>query len=68
VDHHCGQPRADGYDEPAVRLVDHRHGDLLQDHAADVARSLRLDANRFDIEPQITARLLRGGTASTSCR
>ena len=28
---------------------------------ADVARSLRLDANRFDIEPQITARLLRGG-------
>src|SRR5207244_7677247 len=27
----------------------------------DVARSLRLDANRFDIEPQITARLLRGG-------
>jgi len=28
---------------------------------ADVARSLKLDANRFDIEPQITARLLRGG-------
>jgi glycosyltransferase involved in cell wall biosynthesis len=28
---------------------------------ADVARSLRLDANRFDIEPQITARLLRRG-------
>ena len=28
---------------------------------AEVARSLRLDANRFDIEPQITARLLRGG-------
>jgi glycosyltransferase involved in cell wall biosynthesis len=28
---------------------------------ADVARSLNLDANRFDIEPQITARLLRGG-------
>ena len=28
---------------------------------ADVARSLQLDANRFDIEPQITARLLRGG-------
>jgi len=28
---------------------------------ADVARSLALDANRFDIEPQITARLLRGG-------
>jgi glycosyltransferase involved in cell wall biosynthesis len=28
---------------------------------ADVARSLELDANRFDIEPQITARLLRGG-------
>ena len=27
----------------------------------DVARSLRLDANRFDIEPQITARLLRAG-------
>ena len=26
-----------------------------------VARSLNLDANRFDIEPQITARLLRGG-------
>jgi glycosyltransferase involved in cell wall biosynthesis len=26
-----------------------------------VARSLRLDANRFDIEPQITARLLRHG-------
>ena len=28
---------------------------------ADVARSLKLDANRFDIEPQITARLLRAG-------
>ena len=28
---------------------------------ADVARSLQLDANRFDIEPQITARLLRAG-------
>jgi len=28
---------------------------------ADVARSLTLDANRFDIEPQITARLLRRG-------
>jgi hypothetical protein len=27
----------------------------------EVARSLHLDANRFDIEPQITARLLRGG-------
>ena len=28
---------------------------------ADVARSLGLEANRFDIEPQITARLLRAG-------
>jgi glycosyltransferase involved in cell wall biosynthesis len=28
---------------------------------ADIARSLRLTASRFDIEPQITARLLRGG-------
>jgi glycosyltransferase involved in cell wall biosynthesis len=28
---------------------------------ADVARSLALSANRFDIEPEITARLLRGG-------
>ena len=27
----------------------------------EVARSLRLDANRFDIEPQITARVLRRG-------
>ena len=27
----------------------------------EVARSLALDANRFDIEPQITARLLRRG-------
>ena len=27
----------------------------------EVARSLRLTAERFDIEPQITARLLRGG-------
>ena len=27
----------------------------------EVARSLALDANRFDIEPQITARLLRAG-------
>jgi len=27
----------------------------------DIARSLRLTANRFDIEPEITARLLRGG-------
>jgi glycosyltransferase involved in cell wall biosynthesis len=28
---------------------------------AEVARSLNLTASRFDIEPQITARLLRGG-------
>ena len=28
---------------------------------ADVARSLNLQANRFDIEPEITARLLRAG-------
>lgn len=28
---------------------------------AEVARSLKLTASRFDIEPQITARLLRGG-------
>ena len=28
---------------------------------ADIARSLNLTASRFDIEPQITARLLRGG-------
>ena len=28
---------------------------------ADVARSLRLTADRFDIEPEITARLLRAG-------
>jgi glycosyltransferase involved in cell wall biosynthesis len=28
---------------------------------ADIARSLNLTARRFDIEPQITARLLRGG-------
>jgi hypothetical protein len=27
----------------------------------DVARSLRLDADRFDIEPQITSRVLRAG-------
>ena len=27
----------------------------------DIARSLRLTANRFDIEPEITARLLRAG-------
>ncbi len=27
----------------------------------DIARSLRLGANRFDIEPEITARLLRAG-------
>jgi hypothetical protein len=27
----------------------------------EIARSLKLTASRFDIEPQITARLLRGG-------
>jgi glycosyltransferase involved in cell wall biosynthesis len=31
----------------------------------DVARSLQLEADRFDIEPQITARLLRAGHAVT---
>jgi glycosyltransferase involved in cell wall biosynthesis len=29
--------------------------------AGDVARSLSLEANRFDIEPEITAKLLKGG-------
>jgi hypothetical protein len=28
---------------------------------AELARSLELTANRFDIEPEITARLLRSG-------
>jgi hypothetical protein len=27
----------------------------------DIAHSLKLSASRFEIEPQITARLLRGG-------
>jgi glycosyltransferase involved in cell wall biosynthesis len=31
--------------------------------AGDVARSLSLEANRFDIEPEITAKLLKGGHA-----
>jgi dolichol-phosphate mannosyltransferase len=31
--------------------------------AADVARSLDLESNRFDIEPEITAKLLRAGHA-----
>jgi len=30
---------------------------------ADVARSLNLESNRFDIEPEITAKLLRAGHA-----
>jgi len=30
---------------------------------ADVARSLHLESNRFDIEPEITAKLLRAGHA-----
>ena len=29
--------------------------------AADIARSLNLESNRFDIEPEITAKLLRAG-------
>jgi glycosyltransferase involved in cell wall biosynthesis len=29
--------------------------------AGDVARGLKLEANRFDIEPEITAKLLKGG-------
>ena len=29
--------------------------------SGEVARSLRLEANRFDIEPEITAKLLKGG-------
>jgi hypothetical protein len=28
---------------------------------ADIARGLRLEANRFEIEPEITAKLLRAG-------
>jgi glycosyltransferase involved in cell wall biosynthesis len=31
--------------------------------AADIARSLNLESNRFDIEPEITAKLLRAGHA-----
>ena len=56
-----GQPHADGADERAVRRPAHRHGDLLQDHADAVARGLHLESNRFDIEPEITAKLLRQG-------
>jgi glycosyltransferase involved in cell wall biosynthesis len=29
--------------------------------SADIAKSLQLESNRFDIEPEITAKLLRGG-------
>jgi hypothetical protein len=31
--------------------------------ATEVARSLKLESNRFDIEPEITAKLLRSGHA-----
>ena len=34
----------------------------------DVAQSLDLESNRFDIEPEITAKLLRAGHRSSSCR
>ena len=56
------QPAAHLRHQRALRRVAHRHGDLLQEiMRADVAHSLRLEANRFDVEPQITARLLRAG-------
>jgi len=36
-------------------------GSPIARRRTDVARSLNLQANRFDIEPEITARLLRAG-------
>ena len=55
------QPGADRRDQHPVRRPHHRHGDLLQDHGARGAQSLNLESNRFDIEPEITAKLLRDG-------
>ena len=60
----AGEPGADRGDQPALRRAHHRHGDLLQDHGRPTWRGrLRLEANRFDIEPEITAKLLRAGHA-----
>ena len=41
------------------------HGDLLQGDARPRARSLGLTADRFDIEPEITARLLKRTPSSS---
>ena len=56
------QPVPDGRDEPALRVAHHRHGDLLQDHA-DRRRPVAATcvSNRFDIEPEITAKVLLSG-------
>jgi glycosyltransferase involved in cell wall biosynthesis len=42
-----------------ARITDMETGYKIM--AGDVARSLSLEANRFDIEPEITAKLLKGG-------
>ena len=34
----------------------------------EVAQSLKLESNRFDIEPEITAKLLRAGHSISNCR
>jgi hypothetical protein len=34
----------------------------------EIAQSLNLESNRFDIEPEITAKLLRAGHSISSCR
>ena len=47
-------------------VVDDRYGDLLQDHARRHSALVKLTANRFDIEPEITAACSTAATASSN--
>ena len=55
------QPVADHGVEHVHQPEPHRHGDLLQGVPREVLRSFELEEDRFGIEPEITAKVARGG-------
>ena len=66
--HAVGQQDADAAHQHPVRHHADRHGDLLQGLHADIARPPEAESNRWGFDPEITAKIMRWGTASTRCR
>ena len=57
----CGEPAPHLAHQPPVPRAPARYGDLLQGDDRRDAQRLDLECNRFDLEPEITAKIIRQG-------